>query len=300
MSLFAAARDGDLTEVRALLRAGARSGKPTWNGSTPLYIAARNGHDDVVRALLAEAAPPSLSASGVEGSTPLFAASEQGHAAVAALLLAAGADTEAAATSGRTPLYVAAKHGHAACTRLLLRAGADINRSAVPRAGSTPLYTASCRGHAAVVQALCVFGAGRRVRGANRSPREAAVERAALGLPGANEMVNFFDTTESFRNPLQYAEYMDEDDVRWWLATAVGSKRLRDFPAFPLQLAPGDSRSAGSLIRSAAVWSPEVHELFPPTSRANVLFVLMIGLRWISPSRTLILRLVLPFLICRD
>ena len=26
-------------------------------------------------------------------------------------------------------------------------------------------------------------------------------------------MVNFFDTTESFRNPLQYAEYMDEDDV---------------------------------------------------------------------------------------
>jgi hypothetical protein len=91
---------------------------------------------------------------------------------------------------------------------------------------------------------------------------------------------------------------MNEDDVRWWLSTAVGCKRLRDFPAFPLQLAP--LSDAGSLIRSAAVWSPEVHEFFPPTSRATVLVVLLIGLRWISPSRTLTLRLILPFLICRD
>ena len=55
-ALLSAARKGDLTEVKASLEGGAVLEAKTPYGQTPLYLAAMNGHEDVVRFLLEKGA----------------------------------------------------------------------------------------------------------------------------------------------------------------------------------------------------------------------------------------------------
>jgi hypothetical protein len=71
------------------------------DGRTPLWWATWNGHEAVVKLLLAKGAE--LEARDSEGQTPLSWASENGHEAVV-LLLAQGAGLEARVEDGRTPL----------------------------------------------------------------------------------------------------------------------------------------------------------------------------------------------------
>ena len=69
----------------------------TDDGRTPLYVAAENGHDAVVKLLLAPGVGLKLEANPNQaetkyGCTPLYMAAENGHEAVVKLLLAGGAD----------------------------------------------------------------------------------------------------------------------------------------------------------------------------------------------------------------
>ena len=69
----------------------------TVTGSTPLFKAAQNGHDAVVKLLLAPGVGLKLEANPNQaetkyGCTPLYMAAENGHEAVVKLLLAGGAD----------------------------------------------------------------------------------------------------------------------------------------------------------------------------------------------------------------
>ena len=67
-----------------LLAAGAAVDQARNNGSTPLYIAAKGGHEAVVKRLLAAGAAVDRARS--DGSTPLRIACQKGHEVVAALL----------------------------------------------------------------------------------------------------------------------------------------------------------------------------------------------------------------------
>lgn len=100
-----AAERGQLAVVRYLVSAGAElTGGGEYDRSPPLWAAARVGHVEVVRTLLAAGANPNEQ--GPHG-TPLSAAAQAGHLEVVRTLLAAGADpcapgsAAAAAGAGR-------------------------------------------------------------------------------------------------------------------------------------------------------------------------------------------------------
>ena len=60
----------------------------------------------------------------VNGATPLYFAAKKGHEAVARALIEAGADISMVTVNGRTPLYTAAHNGHTAIVQILRDAGA--------------------------------------------------------------------------------------------------------------------------------------------------------------------------------
>ncbi|TPM87423.1 ankyrin repeat domain-containing protein [Mesorhizobium sp. B2-3-3] len=76
------------------------------------------------------------------GQLPMFVAARDGRENIVALLIERGVDVNSPARDGRGPLYYAASKGHSGVVRLLLRNGAVAD--AIDRHGQTPLLTASC------------------------------------------------------------------------------------------------------------------------------------------------------------
>eukprot|EP00198_Chlamydomonas_reinhardtii_P011844 XP_001701181.1 predicted protein [Chlamydomonas reinhardtii] len=116
--------------VKALLTAGADMEHENREGDTPLHCAARNGHTEVVEAMLAgrankEARPWVRKRQWGYWGTPLHCAAAGGHTEVVMALLTAGADTEEKDEEGDTPLQCAARNGHTEAVKALLAAGAN-------------------------------------------------------------------------------------------------------------------------------------------------------------------------------
>ena len=85
-------------------------------GFTPLFVAAQNGHLEVVRALVTELGANVNQVN--QGSTPLRIATERGHVEVVrALVTELGADVNQATLDGKTPLIVAAHYGQRPSSR---------------------------------------------------------------------------------------------------------------------------------------------------------------------------------------
>jgi len=153
ISLPEAAKQGDLSTVRAVLAAGTAPDLRDKDGRTPLHWAALGGHTEVVQ-----------------------------------LLLGAGAEVDARERDryyGRTPLHLAAQGGHTDVIQLLLKAGAEVN--AEDRGyGSKPLWGAVAGGHAAAAKSLLDRGAAVNATNRTRSPvsagdltNETALDRAS-------------------------------------------------------------------------------------------------------------------------
>lgn len=89
-ALFQAARGGHAEAVKSILAGGRAdvNGRDE-SGDTPLIVAARAGHDDVVQALLVARADPN--AKNNAGQTALSLAAAGGHDEVIRLLKQAGA-----------------------------------------------------------------------------------------------------------------------------------------------------------------------------------------------------------------
>src|SRR5262245_851364 len=90
-----------------------------------LAIAARDGHTEVVKKLLASGANVNMKTK--DGSTPLINASLNGHTEVVKALLGAGADINAKDMASRTALLQAARYVHIETMEALIAAGADVN-----------------------------------------------------------------------------------------------------------------------------------------------------------------------------
>ena len=165
----------------------------TWDGNTPLHIAAARGHKECVEALLQLDAP--LMLRNAAGKTALHIACEGGHAQMAKMI---GKHTSLLATTrdGDTPLHIAAARGHKKCVEALLQLdapimlrnvsgktalhvacegghtqiakmiGKDTSLLATDKDGNTPLHIAAARGYKECVEALLKLGAPLMLRNA--------------------------------------------------------------------------------------------------------------------------------------
>ncbi|MFF8592783.1 ankyrin repeat domain-containing protein [Streptomyces sp. NPDC015220] len=142
--LMAATAKGDTERVRELLAGGSAVDERSPNLSgfndshTPLLVACRDGHDEIVRLLLAAGAD----VNAVEptfGAVPLHKAVYNGHAGITAdLVRQDGIDLDfQGATNGYSPLHDALWHGYEDCARTLVEAGARLDLRG--HDGKTPL-----------------------------------------------------------------------------------------------------------------------------------------------------------------
>ena len=178
--LMIAANIGHIFVVEVLIKFGAELG--FYGITTPFHCAARRGHTALCSYLLDQGIDPNVCEVG--GGTSLYLAAKNGHAEVVSLLLSRKADVAVFGDQNkRSPLFIAAKGGHVEIVLLLLQYGSDINQR-INEAGTgavTPLYTAAKNNFESVVEVLLVAGADVNLPsiGAGRSALWAA---ACFGL----------------------------------------------------------------------------------------------------------------------
>ncbi|MFQ5488688.1 MAG: ankyrin repeat domain-containing protein [Gammaproteobacteria bacterium] len=120
-----------------------------------LILAARYGHDNVVRILLNRGVD--IDRQDELGNSALIAVAAEPHTAILKLLLKRGADVHLATNDGTTALMNAAASGRLAHVRLLLRADADMERR--NHRGETALVYAVKFGQGGVLNYLLAQGA---------------------------------------------------------------------------------------------------------------------------------------------
>lgn len=158
--LLTASEIGDLATVQKRLADGANAdSKWPENDLTALYVAAQNGHVDIVNALLA--ADADVNQKSMQGYTALIKASQKGHLEVVRALIEAGAEVNAKGEwqgrEGITPLITAALNGHREIVETLLTANAQVNLAMVD--GATALTTATMAGEPQIMKLLLDAGA---------------------------------------------------------------------------------------------------------------------------------------------
>lgn len=116
----------DEEKTRLLLELGAAVNASSYDGRTPLYLAASQRQSiRVLRLLLESGADPNIAL--LNGRTPLMAAAG-GDAEGVRLLLEKGARMDAVSSSGSTALFDAAMNRNLPVFNLLIAGGADINK----------------------------------------------------------------------------------------------------------------------------------------------------------------------------
>jgi ankyrin repeat protein len=135
------------------------------DGSTPLQWAVYDGNVTEVRRLLKAGANVSLANN--YGATPMGLAAEVGNAEIIKLLLEAGADAESPNADGQTALLAVARTGNVEAAKLLLdhRAKVDAREK---WGGQTALMWAAARRHPQMMQLLISKGADVNARGIDR------------------------------------------------------------------------------------------------------------------------------------
>jgi ankyrin repeat protein len=180
-SLCYASKNGHNEAVEALLAAeDIDVNKGDGGGGTPLFGASENGHTKVVKALLAAKdihVNEEYRGLRYHGDTPLDIATKNNHKEIIQLLIDAGAQCSLhqasktgnvelvqallaakdinvnGASNGYTPLFLASMNGHTKVVKVLL-AAKEINVNQENYDGETPLYEASRNGHTEVVKVL--------------------------------------------------------------------------------------------------------------------------------------------------
>lgn len=150
--LQVAAAENNVRTVRTLLQLGVDVDLIV-HGDSALAIAARRGHDDIVRTLIDAGAAVSL-VDGMDES-PLAAAAAADRASTVQLLLDAGAHVNESDRDRQTALMKAAAAGASHAVTVLLDAGAD--RMATDRSDRTAATHAAANRHLRLAALLAAY-----------------------------------------------------------------------------------------------------------------------------------------------
>ena len=144
-----AAKTGDVPAITAALEAGADVNESDgW--ATPLWYAARRGHEDAAKLLIVRGADVNLTSKS--SGPPLFGAIERKNGVLVKLLLASGADPKT-----KSALYLATKSGCLECVVALVDSGADVN--ALSKDREPPIHAAKLTGLHEIADYLAAHGA---------------------------------------------------------------------------------------------------------------------------------------------
>ena len=154
LDLFSASALGRIAAVDAALARHEPLGGYSYDGWTPLHLAAFFGSVEAAERLLAGGADPGAVSRNTLANTALHAATAGGHERLSLMLIERGAAVDAADSGGHTPFHIAAEAGLLAVVEALLARGADPH--AVDAENKTPLSRAAARNHVGVVDLINV------------------------------------------------------------------------------------------------------------------------------------------------
>ncbi|KAH8725930.1 ankyrin repeat-containing domain protein [Phaeosphaeriaceae sp. PMI808] len=173
--LFLAAYNGHENVVALLLENGANINEGCQPLGSPLQAAAYRGHDLVVKLLIDRDAKIDTDERNCYG-TALQVASAGGHTQIVELLLDKGANVDVGGGTYGTALQVASAGGHTQIVELLLDKGTNVD--VVGNIYGTALQVASAGGHTQIVELLLDKGANVDVGGGTYST---ALQAASVG-----------------------------------------------------------------------------------------------------------------------
>jgi ankyrin repeat protein len=157
LDVFSAAALGRIEALEEALAAGPEVVKRfSYDGWTPLHLAAFFGQTEAARVLLGAGAPLDAESSNSNRNTPLHAAAAGRHSELALMLIERGAPVDGKDGGGHTPLHIAAENGMVEVVKALLARGADAH--AVDAEDQTPMSRAAKKNHNAVIDALNLGG----------------------------------------------------------------------------------------------------------------------------------------------
>jgi uncharacterized protein len=110
VDVFNAAATGRLDDLRRLLKDQALVDSISYDGWTPLHLAAFFGHAEAAQVLLENGADVNAVSANSLTNTPLHAATAGKHTDVAVLLIAHGAKTDTTDAGNYTPLQIATQN----------------------------------------------------------------------------------------------------------------------------------------------------------------------------------------------
>ena len=151
-----AAEKGHSACARLLLAAGANPNMYSSTGFTPIIIAARYGHPDIVSMMIDTGSHINKATLSVR-ATALHWAASNGHFGCVKRLIDRSCNLEAQTIHGRTALMLASHNGHEIVAKQLIDAGCAVNETDCDR--STALHHA-VTGSTGVIRVLLDSGAG--------------------------------------------------------------------------------------------------------------------------------------------